>query len=530
MKRVLIVNCYFDDSHQPLHRSRKIPHAMAPVFLAGALNRDESEVRLFDEVTGGPLAADAVAGLDMLVLTGLTNAFDRMLHLTAYARTKNPNVVVVAGGPAVRALPLLARRFFDYVCQGDVEELRDVVTDAFGQQFAAEVMTPRYDLAHWTGRFGYIETSRYCNFRCSFCALTAEGRRYRTYALDDIHRQLAAMGRKRLLMLLDNNFYGNDRRDFLARVELLRSMRDAGHFELWAALVTNDFFLDDDNLRHVRDAGCRCLFSGVESFDTRWLQSRNKTQNIVVPQVDLIRRCLEAGIVFSYGWIADVSSRSLVDLRRELEFITDTPDITLPAFATLAIPLLGTPFFRDCVARKLFLPKTKLRDVDGTTLVLKPLDPLEDAVGFVRDLQSLRGYRWRMLRHSAGFLRRYARHLSPLQMQVALANAALLATPALATASLGGRRLAARRPPRTHVTTTEPLDDVYVPACRVDFRYRLYFQPTMITDAAGELTPAVVDSGALDSTGRDRRSPRPLAATPRSAVYQEPVAVAVTAL
>ena len=26
---------------------------------------------------------------DMLVLTGLTNGFDRMLHLTAYARSKN---------------------------------------------------------------------------------------------------------------------------------------------------------------------------------------------------------------------------------------------------------------------------------------------------------------------------------------------------------------------------------------------------------------------------------------------------------
>jgi hypothetical protein len=37
-----------------------------------------------------------LSGLDMLVLTGLTNSFDRMLHLAAYARTKNPKVIVVA--------------------------------------------------------------------------------------------------------------------------------------------------------------------------------------------------------------------------------------------------------------------------------------------------------------------------------------------------------------------------------------------------------------------------------------------------
>ena len=69
---------------------------------------------------------------DMLVLTGLTNGFDRMLHLTAYARSKNPKVIVVAGGPAVRALPLLSKKVFDYACLGDIEELCEVIADAFG--------------------------------------------------------------------------------------------------------------------------------------------------------------------------------------------------------------------------------------------------------------------------------------------------------------------------------------------------------------------------------------------------------------
>ena len=106
-KRVLVVNCYFDDSRQPIHRTSKIPQAVGPIYLAGAFEREFCEVRCYTELASGPLENEKLlAWADMLVLTGLTNCFDRMLHLTAYARTKNPKVIVVAGGPTVRALPL----------------------------------------------------------------------------------------------------------------------------------------------------------------------------------------------------------------------------------------------------------------------------------------------------------------------------------------------------------------------------------------------------------------------------------------
>ena len=51
-------------------------------------------------------------------LRGITVAFDRMLHLTAYARSKNAHVIVVAGGPPIRAIPRYSQRFFDYCCVG----------------------------------------------------------------------------------------------------------------------------------------------------------------------------------------------------------------------------------------------------------------------------------------------------------------------------------------------------------------------------------------------------------------------------
>ncbi len=86
------------------------------------------------------------------------------------------------------------------------------------------------------------------------------------------------------------------------------------------------------------------------------------------------------------------STRSVADLRRELNFITGTPEITVPSFVTLSIPLLGTPYFYECLKNRTILPETKLRDMDGTTILQKPVDPMDEVVKFVDDLQSMKGF------------------------------------------------------------------------------------------------------------------------------------------
>jgi radical SAM superfamily enzyme YgiQ (UPF0313 family) len=79
----------------------------------------------------------------------------------------------------------------------------------------------------------------------------------------------------------------------------------------WAALVTNDFFNKQENLTLAKESGCELLFSGVESFDSNWLRTFNKLQNTSTPQVELISRCLNAGIIFCYGLMLDISSRTI---------------------------------------------------------------------------------------------------------------------------------------------------------------------------------------------------------------------------
>lgn len=200
-------------------------------------------------------------------------------------------------------------------------------------------------------------------------------------------------GRKYSIHLIDNNFYGKDRRYFNERVDVLREYRDKGYFKYWTALLTGDFYLKEENLKRVADSGCAGFFTGIESFDEKSLRDYNKHQNTRLPQIDLMRRSLQHGLVIFYGLFADIYNRSLEDIRSELHFITGQPEMMLPSFVTLPIPLMGTPLFEDALQNGRFFAGTRLRDLDGSTISMEPHSSLDAVLQFVRDAQNLRGYR-----------------------------------------------------------------------------------------------------------------------------------------
>ena len=494
--KVLVVNVFFDDWRQETRSPNKIPQATAPIHLAGVFRRETCDVRIYNEHQKGPLTDETVfAWPDLLVLTGLNVAFDRMLHLTAYVRSKQPGVRVVAGGHAIRAMPNLAANYFDWACTGDIEELGEIVADEFGADYVADVYTPRFDLTEHNRWISYIESSRNCNFKCNFCSMTGERNPYQISSDNSLRDQILGMGYKHHFVFLDNNFYGGGKRAFVERMELMRELYEAKRFGGWSAMVTSDFFFDDSNLELAKRAGCVALFSGVESFDNDTLRDASKRQNTVLPQFDVMYRCLEAGIMFHYGLVFDLSTRHLSDVRNELDILFDNPTITLPSFLSLTIPLIGTPFFSESVRKRHILPKAKLRDFDGFTLTLRPRDPLEEVIPFVRDLPTLKGYRRRIVSKTARLLVRHRRKMTPFQLMLTASNAFLLSAPNVINAPLRSQR---NRSPRTYITTTEHIDPLYSPQFRVDERFRDYFLPTYVTNADGELSPALRKDYAAD--------------------------------
>ncbi len=483
--KVLIVNAFFDDLRRDSKNPYKIPQATAPLHLAGLFNPQVSEVRLYNEHTSGPMTDKRLLQWpDLLILTGLNVAFDRMLHITAYVRTLKPDVIVVAGGHAVRAMPIRSSRFFDYVLQGDVESLSPLLESLYGQNVLCDDPLPRYDLQQTNRWLGYVESTRNCNFSCSFCTLTGEGNKPFDLELPLLRKQILAMGRRRHVGFLDNNFYSSGKASFARKMELLIELREAGHFDHWSAMVTNDFFLDSANLELAKKAGCVLLFSGVETFDTDVLEGVGKKQNMALPQLEVIRRCLEAGIVFIYGLIFDLSSRYVRDMRSEIDVILETPNISLPSYMSFTIPLIGTPYFEQCIQGKKILPSAKLRDMDGFTMTVEPLDEFDEALRFMKELPSLRGYRARVLTKALRLVARYRKDMTPFQRVLLSSSAALLTAPNVINSPLSWRP---RTMKRTHVTTTEPVDPLYEPMFRVDQRHADYFKPSFVTDGEGNL-------------------------------------------
>jgi hypothetical protein len=231
----------------------------------------------------------------------------------------------------------------------------------------------------------------------------------------------------------------------------------------------------------------------VESFEPEALHAFDKRQNTVADTDTIVRRCLDAGIVFLYGLMVDPTRRSHAAIEAELDHVLARPDLPLPSYCTLPIPLLGTPYFFDTLDDGRILPGTRVRDLDGITLCLRPVEGTEAFTRWWPGFLKLSGRRLRALWHEARFQWRYRRALATWERLISLGNVASVCRPKY------------RRSDRTFVSTTEPLDPQYTPAFRVDGRYAHHFQPTRVTDAAGELVPELEELWSL----RDRKHTPP---------------------
>jgi len=58
------------------------------------------------------------------------------------------------------------------------------------------------------------------------------GNEYKKIDLEEIDKEILALGKRRMVLFLDNNFYGNDRSHFLAKLEIVRHHLDAGEVRL----------------------------------------------------------------------------------------------------------------------------------------------------------------------------------------------------------------------------------------------------------------------------------------------------------
>ncbi len=509
--RVVIINC-FSDKHRGTRGSPHfVPQSVTPVYLAGVFHPHKTEIHLHSEFFGGPFEdLERLKWADLLVLTGLNASFDRMKQITAYARTVHPEIAVAVGGPVARVLPNLCERYFDYVCTGDIEQMADVANECFGPGYTADEIFPRYDLMNWMRLVGYAETTRNCNFRCSFCSMTVEDRPFQAYDPSFMRRQVEAMGYKQCVMFLDQNFYGGPRDHFNARMEVMQELYDEKRFRGWAGLVTTDYFTRDENLKAAADSGCIGFFSGVESFSPQQIAAFNKDQNLILPQEQVISRCLEAGMVLHYGLVFDPYERPIREFQDELEMIVSNHRITLPSFLTLAIPLLGTPMFQQRLNDGALLPNLRLREMDGRTLIYRTHDPFDQVVDYVRRMETGPIERKQLFAYAWKFFRHYRKTLSPWAMISGLLNVISTGIPSLGT-NAREKKVPREERRRTYNAATEPLGSLYRPLIHIPERYVDHFQPLLVTDDKGRLHEDLRGDLGWMEESQQERAPEPAA-------------------
>ncbi len=383
--RALVICAHLRPSRDR-RRSRYMMQSIAGLQVASLIDKAHFDVELYHEDWHGPYDTGRCAGYDLVFLSGLQVDFDRMRQLSYHFRRHGARTV--AGGSICTTFPDFAASFFDAVCVGGVDAVRDVVTDFRAGALKPIYRSPSLAIGRYVVDYGIfresgiapavhlVEASRGCSFRCSFCVMPGEFGGHQPYRLDDVIASIdsAIVNSPRwsfsrnwpIVLFLDNNL--SDDRNYLLAV--CAAMRAHPKVRGWMALVTQNILQDRELVKKVAASKCVGLFAGIESLDPETLRRFRKTQNLsrrsnVIEDV-AFAESLGVGIV--YGLLFDPRHQTVAEMRRQFAAITDHPRMPMPVYLSVVAPLVGTAEFSGALARGELEPGLRLRDLDGETL------------------------------------------------------------------------------------------------------------------------------------------------------------------
>jgi hypothetical protein len=503
---------------------------LAGLHVGSLIDRRQFEVRLHHEDWHGPFDPARAAGYDLVFLSGLQPDFDRMRQLSYFFR--RTGATVVGGGSICTSFPEFATRFFDVVCAGGVDSVRDVVADYLRGSVKPIYRSPIDRISPYAVDHGLfarnginpllhlMESSRGCSFRCRFCVIPSEVGGHAAYDLTtlaaEIDNAIASSPRwsfRRwypMINFLDNNF-SDDRAHMLAVAELLGSHPKVRG---WSALVTQNVLHDRELVRTLARLKCMVLFAGLESLDHDMLRRFNKTQNLSrrFSVIDDIAFAESLGVAICYGYLFDYCHQTAAEMERQILAIARNPLMPMPVYLSVVAPLAGTASFWDDLRGGHLAPNLRLRDLDGETICHSNLADRRDAI--VSFIERMFRRPWTVVPRAGVLmktLRRLvrARSLNPVRWYVT------------ASANLHCFIWSSETPSqaRTYVAGDATLDPQYFerpPDLSEADRIR-YFDPIELTDAGGRpaewLLPYVPAAEAparrsVSFAGRTGRAPR----------------------
>lgn len=415
--RIAIICTYTHPTRLPL-KERSVMQSWVGELLA-ALCPLDAEIEIYNEKeTDIPLDRD----WDIVFFSYLHAYYEHTKVLSALLRRRG--ITTVAGGRHASHYVADAERWFDAVVVGDPEANLPVLFADFARgelktRYTLPAVAPaqipawRWDLVDYSQnklRLPAIEASRGCPFTCNFCVLTG-WERYRYRPVADVVRDIEQHMRfnKNLFGVLDNAFGFVDN-NLGGSPKYLRELCDAliPLKKSWGCALTWNVLQDEDLVRHMARAGCRYVYTGLESLDPASIASMNKGQNRLKETAATLRRAFEAGILVSFGLLVGSDGDTDAYLERLPEYVDElgTGAVT---FLGIVCPYPETPFFETVAREGRILPGATSRDFDGYTLCHRPklLDPSATVEHFQRlcrelgSFSSLAKHTWAQLKLSS---------------------------------------------------------------------------------------------------------------------------------
>jgi hypothetical protein len=472
--------------------------SIAGLHVASLIDRQRFDVQLYHEDWHGPFKTERVGKYDLVFLSGLQPDFDRMRQLAYFF--KRAGAKVVAGGSICTMFPEFAAQFFDAVCAGGVDSVRQVVADFERNTLQRIYRSPIMQISSYEIDYSLLpqnginptvhllESSRGCSFRCSFCVIPQEVGGHIPYDISNLSASINnALTTSPLfsfrrwyptIIFLDNNF--SDNRQYMMQVCEL--MRNHPKIRGWAALVTQNVMHDRELIKYMANAKCMTLFFGLESFDQAMLKKYKKKQNLGKSRniIDDISFAESNGIGIGYGYLFDPRTQTVREMDKQIGMIGQNPALPMPVYLSVVAPLAGTESFWSDLASRQLRANLRLRDLDGETVAYSNL--ADDTEAIVAFLEKLFRRPWTIVSRFSILmktLRRIARSgtLDPIHWYI------------LAAANLHCFVWSSTSPAqqRTYLAGSELLDPQYAeyPADLSEEDYKRYFEPIALTDESG---------------------------------------------
>jgi len=392
--RIAVISTYTHPTRLP-QKERGVMQSSVPELIA-SLCPDHAEVEVYNEKEIDiPLERE----WDLVFFSYLHSYYEHTKVLSTLFRRRG--IKTVAGGRHAVHFADECEKHFDAVVTGEPESnvpalIADFERGELKKRYnvpsrGPEAIRPyRYDLVDFKTnkiRLPGIEASRGCPFTCNFCVLTGH-EKYRYRPVKQVVEEIEFKMRwnknyfgvfDNTFSFLDNNLGGNPR--YLRELcEALVPLK-----KTWGCALTFNVLKDEETVRLMAKAGCRYVYTGLESLNPDSIKAMNKGQNKISEVDEVIRRCFRSGIMLSFGLLVGSDGDTHEYLERLPEYLSELQYFNI-TFLGIVCPYPETPFYRQLAREGRILPDTVSRDYDGYTLCHRPaqMSPAEVVEHFKR--------------------------------------------------------------------------------------------------------------------------------------------------